>query len=41
MDLGNSIEIVMHHLLIRGMTCIDFRDEFPLVSALVYMMNIG
>ena len=41
MDLGNSVEIVVHHLLIGGMTCLGCRDEFPMVSALVYVMHTG
>ena len=28
MDLGNSVKIVMHYLLIRGMTCLDHWDDF-------------
>ena len=35
MDLGNLVEIVVHYLLIGGMTCLDHRDGFPMVSALV------
>ena len=41
MDLGNPIETVVHHLLIRGMICLDRRDEFPMVSALMYVMHTG
>ena len=41
MDLGNPIETIMHHLLIGGMTCLGRWDEFPMVSALVYVMHIG
>ena len=40
MDLGNPIKIVVHHLLIGGMTCLGCQDEFPMVSALVYVMHI-
>ena len=29
----------MHHLLIRGMTSLSYRDEFPMVSALVCMVT--
>ena len=39
MDLGNPIEVVVHHLLIGGMTCLNHRDGFPMVSALVYVMH--
>ena len=41
MDLGNSIEIVVHHLLIEGMACLSRQDGFPMVSVLVYVMHIG
>ena len=41
MDLGNPIEIVVHHLLIGGIACLGCRDEFPIVSALVYVKHIG
>ena len=40
MDLGNLVEIVVHYLLIGGMTYLDCRDEFLMVSALVYVMHI-
>ena len=39
MDLGNLVEIIVQHLLIGGMTCLGRRDEFPIVSALVYVMH--
>ena len=41
MNLGNPIEIVAHHLLIGGMACLGHWDEFPAISALVYVMLIG
>ena len=41
MDLGNLVEIVVHYLLIGGMTYLDRRDEFLMVSALVYVMHTG
>ena len=41
MDLGNPVEIVVHHLLIGGMTCLGRRDGFPMVGALVYVMHTG
>ena len=41
MDLGNPIKIVVHYLLIEGMTCLGRRDGFPMVSALVYVMHTG
>ena len=39
MDLGNPIETIVHHLLIGGMTYLGRRDEFPMVSILVYVMQ--
>ena len=41
MDLGNLIETVVHHLLIGGITCLGRRDEFPMVSVLMYVMHTG
>ena len=41
MDLGNLVETVVHHLLIGGMAYLGYRDGFPMVSALVYVMHIG
>ena len=38
MDLGNLVKTIMYHLLIKWMICIDYRDQFPIMSALVYMM---
>ena len=35
MGLGDPLEIVVHHLLIRGMVGLGYRDEFSIVSALV------
>ena len=40
MDLGNPVEIVVHYLLIGGMTCLGCWDAFLIVSALVYVMHI-
>ena len=39
MDLGNLLEVVVHRLLIRGMTSLGYWDKFPLVSALVCMVT--
>ena len=36
---GNPIEVIAHYLLIRGMTCLDYPDEFPMVSALMCMVT--
>ena len=41
MDLGNLVETIVHHFLIGGITCFGCRDEFPMVSVLVYVMHIG
>ena len=35
MNLGNLIEIVVYHLLIEGIICLDRLDGVPMVSALV------
>ena len=37
MGLGNPFESVVHHLLIEEMDGLDYRDEFPIMSALVCM----
>ena len=34
MDLGNPFEIIVHHLLIRGMGGLGHRDGVPMVIAL-------
>ena len=39
MDLGNSVKTIMYHILIGGMICLDCRDGFPMMSALVYVMH--
>ena len=39
MSLGNPLEIVVHYLLIRGIVGLGYRDEFPMVSALVCMVT--
>ena len=42
MDLGNPVEIVVHHLLIERMTCLSCQDEFSMVNnTLVYVMHTG
>ena len=40
MDLGNTFRVVVHHLLIGGITGLDYWDEVPIVSALVCMVTI-
>ena len=39
MDLDNLVETIVHHILIGRMTCLGHWDEFPIVSALVYVMH--
>ena len=39
MGLGNPLDVVVHHLLIRGMTSLGYQDGFPMVSALVRMVK--
>ena len=39
MDLGNPVDILMHHFLIGRITYLGHRDKFPMVSALVYVMH--
>ena len=39
MDLGNPLVVVMHYLLIEGMTSLSYRDGFPMVSVLVCMVT--
>ena len=39
MDLGNPVEVVVHCFLIGGMVCLGRWDEFPMVSALVYIVT--
>ena len=41
MNLGNPVEIVVHHLIIGEMTYLGCWDGFPMVSVLVYVMHIG
>ena len=41
MDLDNLVKTVVHHFLIRRMTYLGRRDEFPMVSVLVYVMHTG
>ena len=42
MDLGNPVEIIVHHLLIERMTCLSCQDEFSMVNnTLVYVMHTG
>ena len=39
--LGNSVEDVVHHLLIRGMTGFGYQYEFSIMSALVCTLHIA
>ena len=38
MGLGNTLEALVHHLLIGGMTGLGYWDGFPMVSAIVCMV---
>ena len=40
MDLDNSVETIMHYLLIEEMTCLNRWDGFSMVSVLVYVVHI-
>ena len=35
----NPLDVLVHHLLIRGMASLGYRDGFPMVSALVCMVT--
>ena len=37
--LNNPLEVQVYHLLIGGMTDISYRDEFPMVSAIICMVT--
>ena len=39
MDLENSFEVVVHYLLIRGMTNFGNWYEFPMVITLVFVVT--
>ena len=39
MGLGNPLEVIVHYLLIGRMTGPTYQDEFPMVSALVFMVT--
>ena len=39
MGLGNPFEAIVHHLIIRGMTSLDYWDEVFMVKALVCMVT--
>ena len=39
MDLGNLVDIVVHHFLIGGMNYLGCGDGFPMVSAPMYVMH--
>ena len=38
-DLDNSFEVIVHHLLIRGMIGLSHWDEVPMVSALICIVT--
>lgn len=39
MDLDNPFEIIMYYLLIGEITCLDHQDQFPLLSALMFIID--
>ena len=39
MGLGNPLKVVVHHLLIGGITDLGYQDGFPMVSTLVCMVT--
>ena len=39
MELDNSSEAAVYHLLIEGITCLDHQDSFLMTSALMYMVT--
>ena len=41
MHLGNPFEVVVQHLLTKGLDGFDCQDEIPMVNALVYGLHIG
>ena len=40
MGLGNPLEVVVHHLLIRGMVGFGCQDGFPMLSELVCVYTL-
>ena len=40
MGLGNPLEVVVHHLLIGGMTGLGYWDGFPMLSELVCVYTL-
>ena len=41
MGLSNPLEVVVHHLLIGGMTSLSHWDEIPMVGVLVRIVMYG
>ena len=39
MSLGNPLEVVVHHLLVRGMASFDYWDAFPMMCVLICMVT--
>ena len=39
MDLGNSLDTIVHYLLIRGMTCLGHWNGVFMVNALVCIIT--
>ena len=38
-ESNNPLEVVVHHLLIGGMTNLGYQNMFPMMSALIYMIT--
>ena len=39
MDWDNPIEIAVHYLIIRGMTCFDHQDKVSMVNTLMCLVT--
>ena len=39
MDFGNQVKTIVHYLLIGMMVCLNLRDEFLIVSVLLYIVK--
>ena len=39
-SIGNPVEIIMHFFQIGEMICLDYLDEFPMVSVLMCMVKV-
>lgn len=39
MNLGNLFEVIIHYLLVEGMTNLGHEDEVSMVTILIYMVT--